>query len=147
MTDLQAAVGLVQLDRLDEVIAVRRTRAARYGEALGGGTLTVPSDPAWGTTNHQSYWVELPTDLPLARDDVLQRLLERGISARRGIMAAHLEPACADLDAPPLPVTERITANSLILPLFHEMTDVEQDEVVDALLGVTTGAVAASPPR
>jgi perosamine synthetase len=147
MTDLQAAVGLVQLDRLDEVIAVRRARAARYAAALDRSPVTVPHDPTWGTTNHQSYWVELPTDLPFARDDVLQRLLERGISARRGIMAAHLEPACSDLEAPPLPVTERITTNSLILPLFHEMTDAQQDDVVDALLDLTSSAVSASRGR
>jgi dTDP-4-amino-4,6-dideoxygalactose transaminase len=135
MTDLQAAVGLVQLERLDEVIEQRRDRAARYRDALAEiDGLVIAEDPSWGTTNHQSFWVELPEDFPLSRDDVLQLLLERGISARRGIMAAHLEPACADLEAPPLPVTERLTARSLILPLFHQMTDAEQDEVVRAML-------------
>ena len=51
----------------------------------------------------------------------MQQLLDRGIATRRGIMAAHLEPACADLAAPELPVTERLTRRSLILPLFHGM--------------------------
>ncbi len=135
MTDLQAAVGLVQLARLDEVIARRRERAARYQDALAEiDGLAIAHDPANGTTNHQSFWVELPEDFPMSRDDLLQVLLDRGISARRGIMAAHLEPACADLVAPPLPVTERLTARSLILPLFHQMTDAEQDEVIRALL-------------
>ena len=135
MTDLQAAVGLVQLDRLHEVIERRRERAARYQDALSPiAGLSIPRDPADGTTNHQSFWIELPEDFPMSRDDLLQHLLDRGISARRGIMAAHLEPACADLEAPPLPVTERLTARSIILPLFHQMTDAEQDEVVRAVM-------------
>jgi perosamine synthetase len=135
MTDLQAAVGLVQLDRLDEVIEGRRAGAARYQDALAAiDGLSTSRDPAIGTTNHQSFWIELPDDFPVGRDDLLQQLLDRGISARRGIMAAHLEPACADLEAPPLPITERLTARSIILPLFHQMTDAEQDEVVRALM-------------
>jgi dTDP-4-amino-4,6-dideoxygalactose transaminase len=143
MTDLQAAVGLVQLDRLGEVIAQRRARAARYHDALAAiDGAVMPQDPPWGTTNHQSFWLELPTDFPMGRDDLLAYLLERGISARRGIMAAHLEPACADLVAPALPVTERLTARSLILPLYHQMTDDEQDHVVAAVLDAAKGQPA-----
>jgi perosamine synthetase len=48
-------------------------------------------------------------------------------------MAAHLEPACADLPRVSLPVTERLTRDSLVLPLFHQMTEAEQDRVVDVL--------------
>ena len=51
----------------------------------------------------------------------MQELLDQGIASRRGIMAAHLEPACAGLRAPELPVTERLTRRSLVLPLFHGM--------------------------
>jgi perosamine synthetase len=142
MTDLQAAVGIVQLGRLAEVIARRRERAARYRDALAAiDGAVMPHDPDWGTTNHQSFWVELPEAFPMSRDDLLAFLLERGVSARRGIMAAHLEPACADLapSAPPLPVTERVTARSLILPLFHQMTDDEQDHVVRSVLEAAKG--------
>jgi len=148
MTDLQAAVGLVQLDRLDEVIERRREMAARYRDALAAidGVIT-STDPEHGTTNYQSFWAELPPSFPMDRDDLLQLLLDRGISARRGIMAAHLEPACADLAAPPLPVTERMTSRSLILPLFHQMTDAEQDEVIRAVLDAAEHAPAADPTR
>ena len=57
----------------------------------------------------------------------------RQISARRGIMAAHLEPVYADLGHRPLPVTEHLTARSIILPLFHEITAADQERVVSAL--------------
>jgi dTDP-4-amino-4,6-dideoxygalactose transaminase len=133
MTDLQAAVGLAQLTRLDEIIAERRDRARRYQELL----LAVPGvqtvvDPAFGTSNFQSFWIVLPDDFPVTRDELLARLDAAGVSARRGIMASHLEPAYAG-QCGSLPVTERLTAQSLILPLFHDITDADQDLVVSVI--------------
>jgi len=134
MTDIQAAVGLVQLQRLDAIVERRRQLAARYHELLADvPALRAVRDPAYGTTNYQSYWVEIPEGFAVGRDELLQRMLEDGISARRGIMAAHLEPAYADTPAPPLPVTERLTARTLILPLYHQLTEAEQDRVVGSL--------------
>jgi perosamine synthetase len=135
MTDIQAAVGLVQLGRLDAMVERRRALAARYRERLGGvaGMQTIV-DPPDGRTNFQSFWVLLPEDSLLPRDGVLAHLAEAGISGRRGIMAAHLEPAYAGVQAGPLPVTERITAGSVILPLYHDMNSDDQHRVVDALL-------------
>lgn len=134
MTDIQAAVGLVQLGRLDEMIARRRELAARYGRLLGDVPgLTPVRDPAHGQGNFQSYWVLLDEDVPGGRDGLLGALAEVGVSARRGIMAAHLEPAYAGHPAAPLPVTERISRDSLILPLFHTMTEAQQDRVVAVL--------------
>lgn len=139
MTDIQAAVGLVQLSKLDAIVRRRRQLAARYDEMLAdvleptGQGLRAVRDPEHGTTNYQSYWVVLPDGLPLARNDVLARLAERGVSARRGIMAAHLEPAYAGHPHVDLPVTEAFTTRSLILPLYHDLTAAEQETVVDEL--------------
>jgi perosamine synthetase len=141
MTDLQAAVGLVQLDRLAAIVAERRRLAGRYRDALGDvRQLRLPADPPWGTTNFQSYVVCL--DDGLERDAVMQRLLDEGIATRRGIMAAHLEPAHGGAPRLDLPVTERLTRNSLILPLFHGMTDDEIARVAGAL-----AAAVESRPR
>ncbi|MGW5430276.1 DegT/DnrJ/EryC1/StrS family aminotransferase [Streptomyces sp. NPDC004059] len=134
MTDIQAAVGLVQLGKLDAMIARRRELAARYAALLHDVPgLTPVRDPAHGQSNFQSYWVLLERNFPVGRDDLLAALAEAGVSARRGIMAAHLEPAYADHPRAPLPVTERITRDSLILPLFHTMTEAQQDRVVAVL--------------
>jgi len=134
MTDVQAAIGLVQLAKLGRQIERRRELAARYQELLADipGLVTV-RDPRYGTTNYQSFWVQLPDGFPVSRDDLLRMLADAGVSARRGIMAAHLEPAYAGFLCPPLPVTERVTAGSLILPLFHELTEEEQDLVVSVV--------------
>ena len=135
MTDVQAAVGLVQLGKLDAMVARRRELATSYHELLDGvpGVRAV-RDPAYGQGNYQSFWVLLDAEFPGGRDEALARLAARGISARRGIMAAHLEPAYRDLPHAELPVTERLTRDSLILPLFHTMTGEQQRRVVDALL-------------
>jgi dTDP-4-amino-4,6-dideoxygalactose transaminase len=142
MTDIQAAIGLVQLRKLPEMVARRRTLARRYQELLSAipGLLTA-DDPPRGETNYQSFWVLLPEESAVSRDDLLQLLADAGISARRGIMAAHLEPAYAD-SRPSLPVTERLTEHSLILPLFHQMTQSQQDHVVS----VVTSALTSSAP-
>jgi perosamine synthetase len=134
MTDLQAAIGLVQLRRLPGMVERRRALAARYAELLAAlPGLRPVTDPAWGTTNFQSYWVELPDDFPGERNDVLRALAAAGISARRGIMAAHLEPAYAGHPHGPLPVTEHLTNRTFILPLHHELTADDQDLVVETL--------------
>ncbi len=135
MTDIQAAVGLVQLGRLAGLVAQRRELAARYQELLADVEgLTPVRDPAYGQTNYQSFWVLL--DERHERDEVLAELARQGVSARRGIMAAHLEPAYADVEAGPLPNTERITRESLILPLHHKLTADDQEHIVGVLKGL-----------
>jgi dTDP-4-amino-4,6-dideoxygalactose transaminase len=134
MTDLQAAVGLVQLGRLPEIVARRRQLADRYRDELSGVPgLRLVEDPSWGTSNVQSLWLEILPSYGTDREGLLLALASAGISARRGIMAAHRHPAHADRDHAPLPVTERLTDSTLILPLFHQMTDDDLDRVVDVV--------------
>ncbi|SBW19256.1 UDP-4-keto-6-deoxy-N-acetylglucosamine 4-aminotransferase [Candidatus Protofrankia californiensis] len=134
MTDLQAAVGLVQLGRLGEMVARRRMLVARYRELLADiPGLVAVQDPPYGESNFQAFWVIPPEDSSRSRDDVLALLATRGVSARRGIMAAHLEPPYADVPHGDLSVTEWLTSRSLILPLHHHLTEDDQRTVVGAL--------------
>ncbi len=134
MTDVQAAIGLVQLRKLGRLVARRRQLARRYAELLAGdpGLITI-TDPDHGTTNYQSFWVLLPAGFPVGRDVLLGMLAAEGIGARRGIMAAHTEPAYAGHSRAPLPVTELLSSSTLILPLYHEMTEADQDLVVSVI--------------
>jgi perosamine synthetase len=150
MTDVQAAIGLVQLAKLPEVIARRRELAQRYHKLLAEPAplagLRAVTDPEHGTTNYQSFWVVLPPEYRGTVVDVLAGLRERGVSARRGIMASHLEPAYAGAGGQPeLPVTEHLTDRTLILPLYHQLSEDEQDHVVAALTQVL--ATARGPGR
>ena len=147
MTDIQAAVGLVQLGKLGQLVARRRELAQRYQQLLGEvpGVRTI-ADPAYGTTNYQSFWILLPDNFPVSRDELLQHLADAGVSARRGIMAAHLEPAYEGCVHRPLPITERLTARTLILPLFHELTEAEQDSIVTVIAAAASHAARVGAP-
>ncbi|MFI7643291.1 DegT/DnrJ/EryC1/StrS family aminotransferase [Nonomuraea sp. NPDC049400] len=134
MTDVQAAIGLVQLDKLPAMVQQRRLLAARYRRAFP--TLPTAQDPPYGTTNYQSLWVRLDH---VDQEHALKVLARRGIAARRGIMASHLEPAYAGHRRAPLPITEQATRRTLILPLFHQMTQQEQNMVIAAVQEVADG--------
>lgn len=135
MTDLQAAVGLVQLSKLPAIVRRRREIATRYRAGIRGvaGLRTV-ADPDYGTGNVQSFWVEVQDEYPTDRDGLLLALAEAGISARRGIMATHRQPPYREL-APEgsLPVTEHLTDSTLILPVFHSLSNSDQDRVIEVL--------------
>jgi len=140
MTDLQAAVGIVQLGRLPAIVARRREIAAVYTDAIANVVGLRPvADPAWGTSNFQSFWIEVGPEYPLTRDALLAVLAERGISARHGIMAAHRQPAHRGRDAgqASLRATERLTDSTLILPVYHQLAIDEQTHIINTLLPIT----------
>lgn len=138
MTDMQAAIGLVQLGRLDGFLARRRELALRYSKELGQlGWLTPPREPTGLRHNFQSYMVRVEPDAPISRDDLMQRMLERGISTRRGIMSIHREPPYRDEKwNKVLRHSEAVTDQGMIFPLFHQMTEQEQTHVIESILEI-----------
>jgi len=137
MTDLQAAVGLVQLGRLREAVQRRRELAATYANAFAGvDGLRLVGDPGYGIGNFQSCWMEIGPAFPLGRDGLMAHLAQDGISARRGIMAAHRQPAYAgkDTGGASLEVTNWLTDHTLILPLYHQLALHDQVRVIDSVL-------------
>jgi perosamine synthetase len=141
MTDLQAAVGLVQLDRMSEFLERRRSLAARYTEKLAGiPWIVAPFQPTYARSNFQSYMVRLTGDAASRRDALMQSLLERGISTRRGIMASHREAPYRDASwDSQLPATSAAADECIVLPLFHQMAQEEQDFVVESIREVGHG--------
>jgi len=133
MTDIQAAVGRVQLRRLPDFLSHRRRLATRYAEALAEiPGLEPPTIPEYARPNFQAYPVRVTDEYPLSRDDLMQSLLEQGISTRRGIMNAHQEVPYAS-PARSLPHSEAARDGTILLPLYSQMTDEEQDHVIEAL--------------
>lgn len=133
MTDIQAAVGLHQLDRLPEVIARRRALARRYHAMLADlDGVTAPLEPSWARSNWQSYCMRLDRDIDQRR--LMQAMLDLGVATRRGIMNMHQEVAQADVPLPfPLAHSEIARDHCVLLPLYAQMTEAEQDQVMDAL--------------
>jgi dTDP-4-amino-4,6-dideoxygalactose transaminase len=137
MTDIQATVGREQLKRLLDILQARRLLAERYRHRLATiPGLGLPEEPAWARSNWQSFCVRLPAGCDQRR--VMQSLLDRGVASRRGVMCAHREAAYAvdgacRIAPSGLAVSERAQDNCILLPLFPQMTETEQEAVVAAL--------------
>ena len=152
LTDIQGAVGREQLKRLPKALARRRELAARYHELLADiPGVILPTEPEWARTNWQSYCVRLPDSAD--QRQVMQTMLDEGVATRRGIMCAHLEPAyggdgtwrCAQVGCKPgascpnLLESERAQSSGLILPLFSQMTEEQQERVASSLRRACSG--------
>jgi perosamine synthetase len=133
MTDIQAAIGRKQLERLPELVSRRRALAARYLDLLGNiEGLLLPFEPEWARSNWQSYCVRLPDRVN--QKTVMQQLLDQGIATRRGIMCAHSEPCyAAEKPRHELRQSEAAQDHAILLPLYAQMSEEEQATVADAL--------------
>ena len=141
MTDLQAAIGLSQLIRLDDMLARRRQLAQRYSERLSAlPWLQVPVAPAHHLHNFQSYVIRLNSAAPIGRDEVHAALTRSRDLSRRGVMAIHREAPYhqGGIWETRLPVTNRVTDSTLILPLFHDLTEDDQDYVIECIQGIAS---------
>jgi len=138
MTDIQAAIGREQLKRLPAIVARRRELAARYDAGLRSvDGLVVPREPRWGRSNWQSYAVRLGAWID--QRTFMQRMLDAGIATRRGVMNAHRErayPAGTWRAVGGLTQSEDAQDTTVILPLFHQLTEEDQDRIVDTLARV-----------
>lgn len=143
MTDMQAAVGRRQLERLPGIIETRRRLAERYRDMLGDiPGVILPHEPGWARSNWQSYCVRLPQGA--SQVAVMQSMLDAGVATRRGIMCAHLEAAHAGIvPRVPLIESERARDQCVLLPLYPQMEEGDQAQVVGAL---RNALVAGKPP-
>ncbi len=126
MTDLQAAIGRVQLSRLADLVARRRFLAGLYlGRLAEVNGLGLPAFPENVRPNFQSFWVVLPK--AVSQRDVMQQLLDRGISTRRAVMNSHREPAYTGQPEScripgSLTHSEYLQDHGIMLPLSDDMT-------------------------
>ncbi|MFH0974002.1 MAG: DegT/DnrJ/EryC1/StrS family aminotransferase, partial [Candidatus Micrarchaeota archaeon] len=147
MSDVLAAIGLAQLPRFDATVKRRQQLAARYSElfeseGIESELLRVPKPPATSFGNHafQSYVVYLLKAPAGGRDKIIASLKQKGIETQIGTFAVHLQPAyarkakTAEKRGVSLRNSELAFRNSLTLPLYSSMTDVEQELVVKELI-------------
>ncbi len=100
ITDIQAAVGLAQMDRLEEILDLRRAVARRYNDELAAHPLfETPHVPEGMEPNWQSYQITVRENARWSRDQIMESLYESGIPTRRGVMASHREAPYAGLHA------------------------------------------------
>jgi len=143
MTDIQAAMGLAQMEKLDYILETRRKKAARYNELLSDFDWVVtPVEPEGHYHTYQSYVCMLrfdglsSTQGGKKRDKLLTLLAEKGIATRQGTHASHaLEcyKKLYNINPENIPNAYACDKMSLTLPLFVQMTDDDQDYVVEVL--------------
>jgi dTDP-4-amino-4,6-dideoxygalactose transaminase len=132
MTDMQAALGLCQLEVLDLILAKRERLAQRYNAALRQiPGLEPPYAPPHAHRAWQSYCVRVTPRSAVGRTELMRRLLADGVSTRRGVMAIHREAAYSGRAAVDLPYTDAAARDVLMLPLFPDLAFEQQDYVID----------------
>jgi perosamine synthetase len=134
LTDVQAAIGLVQLTKLQRMLEERARQAAFYDRALSSlDEVVTPFVPSYAAPAWSSYFIVL-RGARVARDTVIKRLAERGVSCRKGIVPLYAEPVFRD-EYPRLhfPHTEAAAANGIFLPIFPGLQERDQLTVVDRL--------------
>jgi dTDP-4-amino-4,6-dideoxygalactose transaminase len=137
MTDLQAAVGLVQLSKLDGFIEERAQWAKWYAEELASFEwLRVPAEPEGGNHAWQAYVTVVADDAPIGRNDLMARLHELGVATRPG---THSVPTTGyyrrrpDVGTDGFPVADGLQERSMAIPLHNRMTLDDYEHVVAAI--------------
>jgi len=135
MTNIQAAIGLAQLERIDEMIAIRRRNAAHYNRRLAGAPgLTLPPEKEWATNVYWMYSVVVENKFGLERDEVRTKLRAAGIDTRPFFYPVHTLPMYNTSQS--LPVAEELGRRGLNLPSGATLTPTQIDFVCDTLLGL-----------
>jgi perosamine synthetase len=136
MTDIQAAVGIKQLEKIDWLVKERRKIAFRYIDALKDiEHIILPMERAGYFSNYQSFSIYLKKDCPISRNELMSKLLAAGIASRRGIMNSHREPAYKKEGYKDvlLPISEDAADRSILIPLYVPMADNEIEYVCQKL--------------
>ncbi|MDD1656058.1 MAG: DegT/DnrJ/EryC1/StrS family aminotransferase [Methanomicrobiales archaeon] len=129
MTNIQAAIGLAQLERIDTFVAARRATAARYTALLGDlPGLRLPVEKPWARNVYWMYGIVAGKDAPVSRDRLAPLLAARGVETRTFFVPVHQQPVCRDLGlfrGERYPVAEELGKNGLYLPSGSGLTGEE----------------------
>ena len=135
-TDIQAAIGLAQLEKLDRILELREAAARRYGELLN--EVDGVEAPWRGDANHRRSWFVYIVKLQpgLDRDAVMDSLRAEGIGTAEYVPCIHLQPYMRDrfgFGEGLCPVAEDTASRTLALPFFSQIEPEDQTRVVEAL--------------
>ena len=141
MTNLQAAVGIAQMERIDELVSIKRRLGERYRRGLEGiaGVRFQPELP-WAKSVYWMYCVEVDAAVGLNAENMMRGLGQRGIGTRPFFLGLHEQPALHDLGlfkGERYPIAERIARQGFYLPSGLTLTDAQVDEVISAVRDVT----------
>lgn len=136
MTELQAALGVTQLERLDRYVARRHELARRYDQLLAGLPVTTPWQHPDSYSGLHLYVIRLQLEtLRSSHRQVFESLREQGIGVNLHYIPVHTQPYYQRMgfQAGDFPEAERYYREAISLPMFQTMTEQQQDEVIAAL--------------
>jgi UDP-4-amino-4,6-dideoxy-N-acetyl-beta-L-altrosamine transaminase len=139
MTDIHAALGASQLERLDEYVERRNVLARVYDDALSGLPLQLPSVPAENRSAFHLYVIRLDLDrMKSTHRQVFDFMRSRGIGVNLHYSPVHLQPYYRDLgfSEGQQPEAEAYGRSAMTLPLYPALTELEQRAVITTLIGV-----------
>jgi dTDP-4-amino-4,6-dideoxygalactose transaminase len=143
MTEMQGAIGVTQLKKLDRIVAARRKLAAKYDALFAkSGIITPPAVPRSSVPVYQSYVVQIPKKAAPARATVLARMKERGIETTIGTLHMPMTTFFRTkygFQTGDFPATDDVFAMSVTLPLYESMTEAQVEEVAAALVACVKG--------
>ena len=137
MTNLQAAVGVAQLEQIDRFVEIRRNNAKKYTERLKNIKLIkTPIEKEWAKNVYWMYGIELAESLGIDTKQMAQQLAEKGIATRPFFLGLHEQPVFHKMGlfiGERYPVAERIARQGLYLPSGHTLTDEQINYICDAI--------------
>lgn len=136
MTNLQAAIGCGQLERVEELLGRKKAMARWYNEGLAGLPLQLPIEEPWGKTSVWMYAVLLHDTVPYDAKEFALRLLSEGIQTRPFFKGMHEQPIYKRMglfEGVRCPVAERIYRRGLYLPSGQSITREQAETVVKAV--------------
>ena len=136
MTDIQAALGWSQMDRLDAFVARRRHLAERYDELLADLPLRTPQQHPDTNSSWHIYVVRMDKDRVVkSKQKIFEEMKERGVQLNLHYIPVHLQPYYQTLGFKEgdFPVSERYYEEAFTLPLYYNLTDAQQDKIVSVL--------------
>jgi len=141
MTDMQAAMGIVQMKKIDNILKERKNQARIYNSAfVDNENIITPFVPGYANHCYSSYMIRIK-NTKINRDNILGKMADLGISCRIGIQPLHFEPFYKKQKKYKnlrLPVTEKVAKDSLFLPIFPGLTKKQQDYIIKSLIKIVS---------
>jgi perosamine synthetase len=138
-TNIQAALGLAQLERIEKFIEKKREMAQMYNEGLAGLPVQLPAEKPWAKNVYWMYGLVLDEKTGMTAKDLAIRLNEKGVETRPFFLGMHEQPVFRNMglfQGISLPITERISRYGLYLPSGQAITDDQINEVVDTIKSI-----------
>jgi perosamine synthetase len=137
MTNIQAAIGLAQLESIDRFVEMRRKNAQLYNKLLKGVSgITLPKEEKWAKNVYWMYCIVIEDDFGMSRDDLMTYLRQKGVDTRTFFIPMHVQPAFKNMglfEGEHYSVSEQLARKGLYLPSGSGLTEEQIKSVCEVV--------------